>query len=83
MAELRDDARPGHKTCPGCARAFRCGHGASGCWCEAIALRPETLAELRTLADDCLCPTCLGQLARRDRVGAANPSPHPGAGVAG
>ena len=30
-------------------------------------MRRETLAELRTLADDCLCPTCLAGFADRDR----------------
>jgi hypothetical protein len=82
VSELGDGARTGHTSCPVCARAFRCGGGAPGCWCEAIALQPETLAELRTLADACLCPGCLGQLAQRDRVGAANPHPRPGTGAA-
>lgn len=47
------------KRCSRCGTRFGCAHGDPGCWCESIMLRRETLAELRTLADDCLCPTCL------------------------
>jgi hypothetical protein len=54
------------KLCPSCAAEFGCADGAPGCWCEAVALARETLAELRVLADDCLCPACLAGFAARD-----------------
>jgi len=57
--------RPKH--CSRCGKEFGCAQGEPGCWCESIVLRRETLAELRTLADDCLCPTCLGGFAKREQ----------------
>ena len=54
------------KLCPRCRTRFTCGHGEPGCWCESIVLRRETLAQIRALADDCLCPSCLAGFARRD-----------------
>jgi iron complex transport system permease protein len=54
------------KQCSRCGTEFGCAQGEPGCWCESIVLRRETLAELRTLADDCLCPTCLAGFADRD-----------------
>jgi iron complex transport system permease protein len=62
----------GAKTCSRCGREFGCRHGEPGCWCESVELRRETLAEIRALADDCLCPSCLGDFARRDRDEAAS-----------
>ena len=55
------------KRCPRCGSAFGCAQGAPGCWCESVSLTREALAELRTLADDCVCPECLGDFAKRDR----------------
>jgi iron complex transport system permease protein len=55
------------KECPSCGKQFGCAHGEPGCWCESVVLRRETLVEIRTLADDCLCPACLSVLAERDR----------------
>src|SRR6266571_433799 len=65
-------ARQGRKLCSSCGRRFTCGHGEPGCWCESIVLRRETLAEIRALADDCLCPACLGGYADRER---SDPAP--------
>ena len=61
----RPQLRP--KTCSRCGRRFNCGHGEPGCWCESITLSREALAELRRIADDCLCPTCLSGFAERDQ----------------
>jgi iron complex transport system permease protein len=58
---------PLSKRCPRCGQQFSCGGGAPGCWCESVELAHETLAELRSVAEDCLCPTCLGDFASRDR----------------
>lgn len=55
------------KDCPSCGKQFGCAEGEPGCWCEAVVVRRETLAELRALADDCLCPACLAGFAERDR----------------
>jgi hypothetical protein len=46
------------KTCPRCGRVFTC-HQESGCWCNEVVLRPETLAKLRERYSDCLCEDCL------------------------
>lgn len=53
------------KRCSLCGEAFSCRGGESGCWCESVELTRETLAELRTIAADCLCPGCLDGFARR------------------
>ena len=55
------------KACSNCGRQFGCAEGAPGCWCESVVLSRETLAELRSFADGCLCPRCLGEFAERDR----------------
>lgn len=53
------------KTCSLCGGTFACRGGEPGCWCESVELTRETLAQLRTIAADCLCPSCLGGFARR------------------
>jgi iron complex transport system permease protein len=79
-SQARGASRP-RKRCQRCDRPFACGFGEPGCWCERITLSHETLAEIRELADDCLCPTCLAWFAQRDasangRVGWAKAIPH-------
>jgi iron complex transport system permease protein len=69
------------KPCSRCGKEFGCAQGEPGCWCESILLRRETLEELRTLADDCLCPTCLAGFAERDRRALAE-GPNPNGGTA-
>jgi cobalamin transport system permease protein len=56
------------KTCARCGRRFGCGQGEPGCWCEAIQLRPETLAAIRSVSSDCLCPACLQAFAEEERA---------------
>jgi iron complex transport system permease protein len=53
------------KRCSLCGEEFSCRGGEPGCWCEGVELARETLVELRTIAPDCLCPSCLGGFARR------------------
>jgi iron complex transport system permease protein len=64
----RDD--PGQerrsKRCALCGRSFGCRQGEPGCWCESVELDRETLAQIRSLADDCLCPSCLDGFARQE-----------------
>jgi iron complex transport system permease protein len=71
------------KLCPSCAAEFGCADGAPGCWCEAVVLARDTLAELRALADDCLCPSCLAGFATRDARRAATNGEADGATRAG
>jgi iron complex transport system permease protein len=54
------------KICSRCGQAFDCAQGESGCWCEGVALRRDTLAEIRAVAQDCICPLCLSGWARRE-----------------
>jgi iron complex transport system permease protein len=72
IAQDQRDTAHGAKTCSRCGRQFGCRHGEPGCWCESVELRRETLGEIRALADDCLCPSCLAHFARRDRDEAAS-----------
>src|SRR5436309_751226 len=51
------------KQCQLCDERFGCAEGQPGCWCESVALRADTLARLRAIADDCLCPACLSGYA--------------------
>jgi iron complex transport system permease protein len=54
------------KQCSRCGAEFGCAQGEPGCWCESVVLSRETLAEIRELADDCLCPACLRGFAERE-----------------
>jgi hypothetical protein len=56
-----DDAAT-QKTCPRCARAFDC-RTTAGCWCGGVRLNVATLERLRQTYRDCLCPTCLVEIA--------------------
>lgn len=55
------------KCCSLCGEDFACNGGEPGCWCESVELTRETLAELRAIAADCLCPSCLSGFARQER----------------
>src|SRR5260370_9187817 len=55
------------KICPLCGKPFGCAQGQPGCWCEAVVLRRETLAEIRAAADGCICPACLSAFAAKER----------------
>jgi iron complex transport system permease protein len=56
------------KACSRCGQRFGCAQGEPGCWCEAVVVQPETLAEIRTVADDCICPACLSAFAGQERA---------------
>src|SRR5207302_2040609 len=68
MVEPRGRVATPTKTCSRCDRRFGCGQGDPGCWCEAIELRRETLAEIRAVAEDCICPACLSAFATEERT---------------
>lgn len=56
------------KTCPLCEEQFECAQGQPGCWCEAVDLERQTLADIRAVAYGCLCPTCLSGFAASERA---------------
>ena len=49
------------KPCGKCGDVFECQSG--GCWCEKVKLSPATLEWLSRAYEDCLCPSCLAELA--------------------
>jgi iron complex transport system permease protein len=59
------------KECQLCDERFGCGDGQPGCWCEGVVVTADTLARLRAIADDCLCPACLRGYAADERSLAA------------
>jgi cobalamin transport system permease protein len=83
VLEQRERPSLRQKECSRCGKEFGCAQGEPGCWCESIVLRRETLAELRKLADDCLCPTCLAGFAERDRQALGEPPSTNGHGIGG
>jgi len=46
--------------CESCGKEFSCGANVGKCWCFAVELKTETLAELRKNFQSCLCEDCLG-----------------------
>jgi hypothetical protein len=55
--------KPSAKTCEKCGSMFACGASESSCWCDAVKLSAEALAQLRATYRDCLCPECLPSFA--------------------
>lgn len=47
------------KICEQCGSEFSCGANVGECWCFAVELKAETLAELRENFESCLCEDCL------------------------
>lgn len=45
--------------CESCGAEFSCGANVGECWCFAVELKAETLAELREGFKNCLCQDCL------------------------
>lgn len=73
-ARIEPGATPGEhrlKPCALCGGELPCREGEPGCWCESVELTRQTLAELRTIATDCLCPSCLDRFAHRQPQPAA------------
>jgi hypothetical protein len=50
-------------TCPRCKEVFACR--STGCWCASVELSGDALEGLRRSYNDCLCPACLAEFARR------------------
>ena len=55
------------KRCQQCGQAFDCG-GLLGCWCWRVKLDQAARATLRQQYADCLCPSCLAQIAEESLV---------------
>lgn len=54
--------------CESCGKEFSCGAKVGECWCFAVDLQAETLAELREEFTNCLCQNCLSKKTRaRDK----------------
>src|SRR5437016_1703511 len=47
--------------CASCGSQFDCHPG--NCWCDAVCVPREALAEMRQSFDRCLCPNCLKAVA--------------------
>jgi hypothetical protein len=58
------------KACSICGKRFGCEHDESGCWCEAVVVTRRKLAEIRAIADDCICQACLASFGRSEPTGA-------------
>ena len=50
--------------CESCGEAFSCGANLGECWCFAVEVRAEILAELREDFENCLCQNCLEKLEK-------------------
>jgi len=50
------------KICESCGKKFSCGVSVGKCWCFAVELKAETLAELRENFKNCLCQDCLKKI---------------------
>jgi len=45
--------------CESCGKEFFCGANVGECWCFAVEVKAEILAELRENFKSCLCEDCL------------------------
>jgi hypothetical protein len=50
---------PKQKICEACGIQFPCSSSGGPCWCEDVKVSRETLAEIRSRYNECLCPKCL------------------------
>jgi hypothetical protein len=52
---------PVTKTCEHCRQPFECG--GYQCWCGKVGITEQQLGWIEARFKDCLCPTCLQQVA--------------------
>ncbi len=50
---------PDQLICESCGKEFSCGANIGECWCFAVEVKAETLAELRENFKNCLCQICI------------------------
>ncbi|MCQ2321249.1 MAG: cysteine-rich CWC family protein [Bacteroidales bacterium] len=53
------------KSCPRCGKTFECVHTAD-CWCAKIHLSDVAKAKLKMQFNDCLCESCLREIAAEE-----------------
>ena len=56
---------PAEAICESCGAEFSCGANIGECWCFALEIKPESLAEWRKKFKDCLCEICLSETKAR------------------
>ena len=54
------------QVCPACGEPFACEINLQGCWCSEVKLSPQTLQELRSKYNGCLCRSCLESAEMRE-----------------
>ena len=60
---------PKQKICEACGAQFPCSSPWGPCWCEDVKVSSQTLAEIRTRYNECLCPKCLTAAASAAKSG--------------
>jgi len=55
------------KICASCGDEFGCGANLGGCWCTEVTISTVDAAHLKVTFNDCLCPKCLVNFARKGR----------------
>ncbi len=53
----------GEDRCPRCDARFGCEIATGGCWCAELTIGDEQRAQLAAGYEDCLCESCLRELA--------------------
>ena len=61
VIENADEKFSGKLICESCGETFFCGANVGECWCFAVEVKAETLAELREDFKSCLCQECLNE----------------------
>ena len=56
------------KKCSKCEMPFECCNEKMGCWCEDLHIDLETLKELKSKYDNCLCPNCLKEYSLKEVI---------------
>ncbi len=54
--------------CESCGEEFSCGANVGKCWCFAVEVKAETLAELRRDYKNCLCQKCLVSFTKNNSI---------------
>jgi hypothetical protein len=59
LLEDKTKSVPNRLICESCGEEFSCGVNIGECWCFAVEVKAETLAELKKSFKSCLCQDCL------------------------
>ena len=59
MENTETTTSPEPLTCEACGKFFECGAKTGKCWCFAVAIEPQNLAQLKERYQNCLCQECL------------------------